>query len=54
MENNKINHLLSEIAHKHTPDSIREQVYRELEQEYGISHREAQEMADDKFGDYYG
>ncbi len=50
----KMNDLLSEIAHKHTPDSIREDAYRQLEEKYGISHKEAQELADERFGDYYG
>ena len=47
------NNLLSEIAHKHTPDSVREECYRELQEKHGLSKREAQKKADEKFGDYW-
>jgi hypothetical protein len=51
---NSIRTLLSDVAHKHTPDSIREQAYRELQEKHGISHAEAQQQADKLFGDYWG
>lgn len=45
--------LLSDIADKHCPDSVRQSAYRELESR-GISHSEAQSMADERFGDFWG
>lgn len=53
MENEKET-LISDIAHRHTPDSIREESYRQLEEKYGLSKREAQELVDSKYGDYWG
>jgi hypothetical protein len=49
-----VDSLLGDIAHKHTPDSVREEAYRELQEKHGISHREAQQKADQKFGDFWG
>ncbi len=46
--------LISEIAHKHTPDSVREECYKELQEKHGLSKRDAQELADSKYGDYWG
>ena len=44
---------LSHIADKHCPDSVREDAYRELS-DRGISHGQAQQMADEHFGDFWG
>ena len=46
--------LLGDIAHKHTPDSVREEVYRELQEKHGMSRDEARRAADREFGDYWG
>jgi hypothetical protein len=46
--------LLGDIAYKHTPDSVRKEAYRELQEKFGVSHREAQILADEKFGDFWG
>lgn len=51
---NEKNSLISDIAHKHTPDSVREEAYRELQEKYGLSKRKAQEIADERHGDYWG
>jgi hypothetical protein len=50
----KFDGLVSDIAHKHTPDSCREECYRELQEKYGLSKKEAQKIADERHGDYWG
>ena len=45
--------LISDIAHKHTPDSVRRSAYRELERR-GYTRDEARRMADKKHGDFWG
>lgn len=48
-----VNSMLADISDRHCPDSVRQSAYAELESR-GYSHRECQEMADSKFGDYWG
>jgi len=52
-ENSIEKDMISDIADKHCPDSIRKSAYKELEHR-GISKEEAQDLADRKYGDYYG
>lgn len=53
-QNDDVRWLTSEIAHKHTPDSIRDECYQELQDKYGISREKARELADELHGDYWG
>jgi hypothetical protein len=52
-EDSKVNDMLRDISHRHCPDSVRESAYIELNKR-GISHKKAQEMADENYGDYWG
>lgn len=52
-EFSKVSDMIRDIADKHCPDSLRQSAYREL-QERGISKQEAQQLADEKHGDYWG
>lgn len=54
MTYNEKDSLIADIAHKHTPDSVREEAYKELQEKHGLSKREAQELADKRHGDYWG
>jgi hypothetical protein len=45
--------MISDVADKHCPDSVRQSAYEELARR-GVSRREAQDEADRKHGDYWG
>lgn len=51
-EKDKKKDMIRDISHKHTPDSVRESAYRELERR-GISRNEAKKLADEKYGDFW-
>ena len=52
-DDSDVDNMLSDIADKHCPDSVRQSAYRELERR-GYSHRDAQQAADKKYGDFWG
>jgi hypothetical protein len=45
--------LISDIADKHCPDSVRQKSYQELERR-GIDRNSARAIADKKHGDFWG
>lgn len=45
--------MISDVAHKHTPDSVRESAYRELERR-SYSKKEVQQEALKKHDDFWG
>lgn len=52
-EHSKESDMIRDIADSHCPDSVRQSAYRELK-DRGISKQEAQQLAAEKHGDYWG